>query len=199
MVSRFVFYDALCVFLLSGGAACRARFCGSHFTGAAVLGILCGLSGPLFRETVIHGGATAVFSQNSLLAAALGGALTGAFTGRRLWADRLDFLLDSAGFAVCACLAALCALPVMGAAGAVLFGAMTGLLPGLVRDVALGDTARMVEESWYATAVVLGIVTCLAVMLLVPEGIGCVQVDIIAMSLGCALSIGVRWLSGKKA
>ena len=38
MVSRFVFYDALCVFLLSGGAACRARFCGSHFTGAAVLG-----------------------------------------------------------------------------------------------------------------------------------------------------------------
>jgi hypothetical protein len=57
----------------------------------------------------------------------------------------------------------------------------------------------MVEESWYATAVVLGIVTCLAVMLLVPDGIGCVRADAIAMGLGCALSIGVRWVSGKKA
>ncbi|MCR5563149.1 MAG: TRIC cation channel family protein [Desulfovibrio sp.] len=199
MVSRFVFYDALCVFLLSGAAACRARFCGAHFTGAAVLGIVCGLFGPLFREAIIHGGAAVVFSQDSLLAAALVGALTGAFTGRRLWADRLDLLLDSSGLAVCACLAALCALPVMGLGGAVLFGAMTGLLPGLVRDVALGDTARMVEESWYATAVVLGIVTCLAVMLLVPEGIGCIQADIMAMSVGCAMSICVRWVSGKKA
>ena len=49
--------------------------------------------------------------------------------------------------------------------GCLILGVLVALSGGLLRDVALGDTARLVEEDSYATAAALGVMLALVALL----------------------------------
>lgn len=150
-------------FLLAAAASCRGRLYGGHITGAAVLGCLCGLSGALLRECLLNGPDGVALVMRQLPGVVLAGALAGAVSGGlERFGERLFFWLDSLSLGLAACLGTLCGMR-LGAAGALVLGLLAGLTPGLIRDVALGDTARAVEETWYATAAALG---CMLTILL---------------------------------
>lgn len=155
--------------LLAAAASCRSRACGNHVTGAAVLGCLAGLAAPLLRDCLLGLGALPLNRGEYLAAAVLGalaGALLGNLSGR---AGRFFYWLDSLGLALAACVGTSRGLAFgLGLSGCLLLGVLAGLAGGLVRDMALGDVARAVEESLYATAAALGALLTLALLLYVP-------------------------------
>ena len=175
--------DAVCAVLLAAAAAWRARGFGAHFTGAVVLGCICGLAAGLVRECFLHGAAGTRVVLGALPGPALAGALLGALAaagaaalarkrtgGGGAFAGRgLFFWLDSLGLFLAASLGVFCALREIGATGALALGLLAGLAPGFLRDVALGDTARLVEQSWYATAAALGAMTTILLLILPPS------------------------------
>lgn len=148
--------DGLACALLAAAAACRARGFGAHFTGAIALGCVCGLAGPLAREAILHGEAGSRMIANALCDDALIGALAG-LAALALWKrGGLFFWVDAAGMGLCSSLAAAFAAPTVGVAGGLGIGFIAGLLPGMLRDMALGDVAMLVEKEWYASAVAIG-------------------------------------------
>lgn len=153
--------------LLAAAATCRARTAGAHFTGAIVLGCLCGLIGPLLREAFLHGQAGAGKIASELPAEALIGALAAiaALYILRNTRIRLFYWLDSASIGLASSVGAIYALPELGITGAICIGMINGLAPGLVRDISLGDTAMLVDKDWYATASALGCVAAIAMFL----------------------------------
>lgn len=175
--------DAAAAVLLAAAAAWRARGFGAHFTGAVVLGCVTGLMAGLVRESLLHGAAGALLALSALPGPALAGALLGALAaaaaaalartrvnGAGAVAGRsLFFWLDSLGLFLAASLGVFCALRETGATAALALGLLAGLAPGCVRDVALGDTARLVEQSWYATAAALGATGTILLLILPPS------------------------------
>ena len=115
-----------------------------------------------------------------IMAAALGGAVAGAFCGTMSAhnrAERVFFWVEGLALGLTACVFADMAF---GGASlwdnrdtpaimALLAGLFCSLAPGFVRDVALGDTAGFVDESWYATAAALGIMLTLALRHFLPD------------------------------
>lgn len=164
--------DGVACALLAAAAACRARNLGAHVTGALVLGCLCGLIGPLLRETFLHGqiGARAVASElpAEALVGALGAIAAIFFTRKRPLP--LFFWLDGASIGLASSLGAIATLSELGIVGALCIGLINGLAPGLVRDMALGDTALLVDQDWYATAAALGCVAAIAVFVWLSMG-----------------------------
>ncbi|MDE5879691.1 MAG: TRIC cation channel family protein [Desulfovibrio sp.] len=189
--------DAACAVLLAAAAAWRARGFGAHFTGAVVLGCICGLAAGLTREALLHGAAGTRLVLGELPGPALAGALLGALAAagaealarkrssgaRPLGGRGLFFWLDSLGLFLAASLGVFCALREIGATGALALGLLSGLAPGFLRDTALGDTAALVEQSWYATAAALGAMATVVLLILPP-------------SFGAAWPVpqGLRWL-----
>ncbi|MBD5416714.1 MAG: hypothetical protein HDR50_03430 [Desulfovibrio sp.] len=175
--------DAACAVLLAAAAAWRARGFGAHFTGAVVLGCFCGLMAGLTRETLLHGAAGTRLVLGELPGPALAGALLGALAAAgaaalarkrtdasgALGGRGLFFWLDSLGLFLATSLGVFCALREIGATGALALGLLSGLAPGFVRDTALGDTARFVEQSWYATAAALGAMATILLLILPPS------------------------------
>lgn len=175
--------DAACAVLLAAAAAWRARGYGAHLTGAVVLGCICGLSAGLVRESLLHGAAGTRLVAAELSGPALAGALLGALAAagasalarkrtsnaNSLGGRSLFFWLDSLGLFLSASLGVFCALREIGATGALAVGLLAALAPGFVRDAALGDTASLVEQSWYATAAALGAMTTILLLILPPS------------------------------
>lgn len=159
-------FDGVACALLAAAAACRARGLGAHFTGAIVLGCLCGLIGPLLREAFLHGQDGARQIASSMPDDALIGAM-GAFLAIYLVQNtrfRLFFWLDAASIGLACAVGSIYALEI-GMVGAICLGLINGLAPGLVRDIALGDTAMLVDKDWYATAAALGSIVSIAVFI----------------------------------
>lgn len=156
--------DGCACALLAAAASCRARSQGAHFTGAAVLGCLCGIMGPLLREAFLHGqpGTGVIASQMP------GDALLGALAGivalylASRYGSKIFFWLDAASIGLASSIGAVLALQELGIVGAICLGLINGLAPGLVRDMALGDVAMLVDSDWYATAAALGCVIAIA-------------------------------------
>lgn len=150
--------DAASCCLLAAAAAVRAKSMGAHFTGAMVLGCLCGFIGALLREAFLHGapGSSWVVSQlpGWALAGSAAGILSMAAFARWQW--RVFPVLDAVSIALATSMAAIMTLPELGLAGSLALALINGLAPGLVRDMALGDTAMLVERDWYAAAAALG-------------------------------------------
>lgn len=175
--------DAAAAVLLAAAAAWRARGFGAHLTGAVVLGCVTGLMAGLVRESLLHGAAGARLALGALPGPALAGALLGALAaagaaalartrvnGAGAVAGRsLFFWLDSLGLFLAVSLGVFCALRETGATASLALGLLAGLAPGFVRDVALGDTARLVEQSWYATAAALGAMGTILLLILPPS------------------------------
>lgn len=159
--------DGIACALLAAAATARARGQGAHFTGAVVLGALCGLIGPLLREAFAHGQPGTARIMAEMPNEALVGAL-GVFVGMYLvhrTRIRLFFWLDSASIGLASSIGAISTLNEIGIVGAIGLGLINGLAPGLVRDMALGDTAMLVDRDWYATAAALGCIAAIAVLL----------------------------------
>lgn len=158
--------DALACALLAGASACRASRLGAHFTGAMLLGCLCGLAGPLLREVAANGPPGARIALAGLADDAFIGAL-GALAAIRLLGERsrsLFLWLDSAGMGLESCLGAVMSLPGSGAVAALTLGCLSGLGPGLLRDVALGDTAMLVDRRWYGACAPIGCALSLSLL-----------------------------------
>lgn len=135
-----------------------------------MLGCLAGVAAPLLRDCLLGFGSLPLNRGEYLAAAVLGavaGALIGGFSSR---AWRVFYWLDSLGLALAACVGASRGLSFgLDLGGCLLLGVLTGLTGGLVRDMALGDVARAVEESLYATAAALGAMLTLALLLYVAD------------------------------
>lgn len=164
--------DGTACALLAAASACRSRGLGAHFTGAVILGCLCGIIGPLLREAFLHGATASGRIADELPTEALLGSL-GAIAALyilRSLRGRLFFWLDSASIGLASSVGTIYALQDLGIVGAICLGMINGLAPGLVRDMALGDTAMLVDKGWYATAAALGCVAAIAVFLWLAVG-----------------------------
>ena len=154
--------------MLAAAPALRARPASCPPAGGAVLGGLCGLIGPLLRATLAGQPAVLVLNTSLYPASALGGGICGAFLGRFSWTEgRFYSLLDAAGLQLLACSGVLVVQnwSALSPLGIFLLAAVPAFAPGLLRDVALGDTAALADEPAYATAPLLGVllaIGCLA-------------------------------------
>lgn len=154
--------------MLAAASALRARHASCPAAGAVVLGVLCGLIGPLLRTTFAGQPAVLVLDASLYPVSAFGGAVLGAFLGRFLWTEgRFYSLLDAAGLQLLACSGVFVVQNwlALSPLGIFLLAAVVAFAPGLLRDAALGDTAALADEPAYATAPLLGIlltVGCLA-------------------------------------
>lgn len=158
-------FDLAASFMLAAAASCRARSGGAHFSGAAVLACLVGLAAPLLREGLL-GHPVLALNRGDYLAAAVAGGLAGILAGRwrRPWLS--FYWLDSLGLGLAAGVATVAGFySGLGMAGCLVLGVLTALAGGLLRDVALGDMARLVEDYLYATAAALGAMLTLATLM----------------------------------
>lgn len=187
--------DAISCALLAAGASSRGAVLGARFSGAAALGLACGLSGPLSRELLLVGAEGARCVLGAFPACAFAGSLGGlcAVFLARSYSWRIFFWLDNAGIGLATCLGACVAMPQIGAVGALVLGMVAGLLPGLLRDVALGDTAMLVEQDWYASAAALGAILTLALSALPLFGIFPARIREWSIFSGFFLVLVLRW------
>ena len=156
--------DLAASFMLAAAASCRARTGGAHFSGAAVLACLAGLAAPLLRD-VLLGHPVLALNRGDYLAAAVAGAVAGTLAARLGHAWRAFYWLDSLGLGLAAGVAGVRgAVFGLSVVGCLVLGVLVALSGGLVRDVALGDTARLVEEGSYATAAALGVMLALVAL-----------------------------------
>lgn len=158
--------DGIVCALLAAAASCRARDFGVQFAGACALGCICAILSPLARESFLHGSegtrTVLVYLADDALLGSLGGIAAP-------WLSRsggLFFWLDRLSFAMAATLAAVLAVAETGMAAALLLGLLSGFLPGMCRDVALGDTCLVVEKKWYAAACALGCICAICINIL---------------------------------
>lgn len=158
--------DLAASFVLAAAASCRARSTGAHFSGAAVLACLAGMAAPLVRDGLL-GYAAFTLNQGEYLGACVGGAIVGILIGQSSRGWLSFFWLDALGLALGAGVGTVKGLMGgLGPTGCILVGVLGGIVGGLVRDLCLGDMARVVEEEMYATAAALGGMVTLALLLL---------------------------------
>ena len=162
----FFILDIVASFALATAASCRARVDGAHFTGAAVLACLSGLSAPIMRDALL-GSAVMTLNRGEYLAAAVAGALLGEVLAHNRNSWKAFFWFDTAGLAFSAGVSAVkAAIWGIGLTGSLLLGVLAALTGGSARDIALGDMARFVEENMYATAAAFGAMLALAVLII---------------------------------
>lgn len=156
--------DGVACAFLAAAASCRARSFGGNFAGSVILGAICGMLAPLVREVFLHGSA----GTRMILAAMPDDACIGAIAGalapaiRKIGKGVIFFWLDAIGAGLASSFTALLAIREMGFVGALTLGVCAGIVPGLCRDVALGDIAMFVEREWYAAAAILGCIMAIA-------------------------------------
>ena len=168
-----------CLFACAMAAAMKTRLAGGHVTGAVMLGLVCGFLPGLVHRALFGEAGAAVFAvlpfSIAVVSGAAAGALAGALVAHNL-SERLFFWVESLALGLTACAfadmsfkTAMWDNPCVPALIALFSGLFCTLAPGFVRDVALGDTAGFVDESWYATAAALGIMTTLALRHFFPD------------------------------
>lgn len=192
--------DGLACALLAAAAVCKAVSMRAQLFGGVILACLCALACPLFRELILFGPPGALLILHSQPLNALVGALAALaaclffpqFTGILL------FWLDAAGIGLACPVITIMSLPALGVAGALTTGIIAAVIPGLVRDIALGDTAMLIEKNWYASAVVIGaIVAILTVTLLTIYANFSRNLEV-AILLGAIATVVARYLGGYK-
>lgn len=160
--------DGIACAFLSLAAVMRARSLGANLAGSLVLGCICALSAGLGREFILHGqqGGRLILAQ--LPQAAFIGAIAGLLLHMmaRKRTAQFFFLMDTLSMTITAALTASLAAPELGAPGALALGVSAGLLPGLIRDVTLGDSALFLEHAWYAASVILAALWTIMIILL---------------------------------
>ncbi len=176
--------DMLACALLAAAATCRARVLGAQVMGALILGCICGLCAPLAREALLHGPGGARLVLQAMPEAALVGSLGGVSSLLILgkFGYKIFFWLDAASIGLASCVAAL------------VLGLICGLGPGLLRDMALGDTAMLIEQDWYAAAAALGIMLTILVLLWQPgAAMPGISLPAASIAAGAILAVVLRF------
>lgn len=156
--------DGLACGLLAASAAFRAKKFGAALFGGLLLGCLCGLAGSLARELILHGTGHIVMRLDASPACL--GALAGlaaAFAFKKL---NLFLWLDGCALGLAASLGCALAAPELTLGAALCVGLINALLPGIIRDVALGDTTMLAEKSWYGASCAIGCIVALCALML---------------------------------
>ena len=158
-------FDGVSCALLAAAASAKARAQGSHLSGAAALGFICGILGPLVREMLLHGETGGQLIIKLLPDDVFIGSLGGIAAVRLVSRLPVVFWLDALSVSFASVLGCLLALQELGIAAGLCLGLICGFLPGVFRDVALGDLADLVEKDWYASSCVLGCVIGMCVFM----------------------------------
>lgn len=196
--------DGAAVCLLGAAATCRARLTGANLTGSVILGCLCGMLAPLLRESLMHGQAGVKIVLDALPGEVFTGACASLFA---MWmlGNRgrfLFFWLDSLGICLAAALFATLAMPELGLIGALVLSLACAFLPGLVRDVALGDVAMLADRNWYGASTVLAAIAAMGILtgvvFLAPESALMARLGEIATLGGAAVGIGFHYWKGRE-
>ena len=194
--------DCLTAAVLAAAASSRAHNVGAHFTGAVILGCICGIAGGVGREIFLNGSPGVRLLLTALPANALIGALAGYFAVRFIKIKKYAVFLwiDAASLGLATSLGAILGLPELGVVGALTLGLASGLTPSIIRDASLGDTAMAVEKSWYAMAAALGAMAAICCMLAaaIAPALSFWRIGEYAVLTGATITTLVRGLKGRK-
>lgn len=161
--------DGVACVLLAMAVSFRGRAMGGNLAGVLILGCVCSLSASLGREFMLHGSQGLRLVMANLPASAMIGSAAGlilaVMTGKHR--VKIFFLLDTLSMTLMCALTATLAAPELGALGALALGVAIGLVPGLIRDVSLGDAAIFLEQAWYATGGIIASL-CAVIVILLP-------------------------------
>lgn len=188
VVSLLLALDLAGVFAFAlNGAFTAVRQARLDIVGVLALGIITAIGGGIVRDVLIDALPPATFVDWRYLAVAAVGALLAFFLTRpleRLVAPML--VLDAAGLSLFCVTGASKALAFgLGAAQAVILGAVTGVGGGTIRDVLIGRVPSVLSSGLYAVPALLGAtVTVVAVRLHV--------YGLVAALVAAALCFGVR-------
>lgn len=153
--------------LFAGAASARAKKNGAHFTGALVLGWVCGVTSQLCRALIFYGSLAAVPQLENIPGYALTGAIAG--IGALYLAPLLPivFWLQALAISLGTSLAAIEYFPLFGIVSALTLAVLTAILPGFIADMAMGDLAAFVERDWYVMAAFIGAVFAVFIIFIV--------------------------------
>lgn len=189
-VSLLLALDLAGVFAFAlNGAFTAVRQARLDIVGVLALGIITAIGGGIVRDVLIDALPPATFVDWRYLAVAAAGALFAFFLTRPL--ERLAVpmvVLDAAGLSLFCVTGASKALAFgLGAAQAVILGAVSGVGGGTIRDVLIGRVPSVLSSGLYAVPALLGAtVTVVAVRLHV--------YGIVAALLAAGLCFGVRMI-----
>jgi uncharacterized membrane protein YeiH len=190
VVSLLLALDLAGVFAFAlNGAFTAVRQARLDIVGVLALGIITAIGGGIVRDVLIDALPPATFVDWRYLAVAAAGALLAFFLTRPL--ERLVvpmIVLDAAGLSLFCVTGASKALTFgLGAAQAVILGAVTAVGGGTIRYVLIGRVPSVLSSGLYAVPALLGAtVTVVAVRLHV--------YGIVAALLAAALCFGVRMI-----
>jgi uncharacterized membrane protein YeiH len=140
------------------GALTALRVVRLDIVGVITLGMITALGGGIIRDVLLDSLPPATFSDWRYLAVAAGGGLVAFLFGRHL--DRLATVLtvaDAAGLSLFAVTGASKAFQLgLGAAPAVILGAVTGAGGGTLRDVLIRRIPSVLTSGLYATPALVG-------------------------------------------
>jgi uncharacterized membrane protein YeiH len=140
------------------GAFTAVRQVRLDIVGVLALGIITAIGGGIVRDVLIDALPPATFEDWPYLAVAASGALVAFFLARPL--ERLMtpmVVLDAAGLSLFCVTGASKALTFgLGAAQAVILGAVTGVGGGTIRDVLIGRIPSVLSSGLYAVPALLG-------------------------------------------
>jgi uncharacterized membrane protein YeiH len=140
------------------GALTAVRVARLDIVGVVTLGMITAIGGGIIRDILLGALPPATFSDWRYLTVAASGSLVAFLFGRRL--DRLTMpilVLDAAGLSLFAVSGALKGLDFgVGAAQAVILGAITGVGGGTVRDVLIREVPAVLTSGLYAIPALVG-------------------------------------------
>ena len=169
------------------GALTAIRVARLDIVGVVTLGMLTAIGGGMIRDVLLGDLPPATFSDWRYLAVAAGGSLVAFLFGRRL--DRLAtaiVLLDAAGLSLFAVSGALKSLDLgVGAAQAVILGAITGVGGGTLRDVLIREIPAVLTSGLYAIPALVG-----AFLVVGGDRLG--APDVVAAVLGAGVCFAIR-------
>jgi len=156
------------VFAISGVFAVTRR--GLDVIGALALGIVTALGGGTVRDLIIATAPFWIVDSNYLWAAAAGALLAFSLGGLIRSTQRAVLYADGLGAALFAVAAVDKTLSMQFPESvAVLMGVLTGIGGGLIRDVLAGRPTLLMSRDIYATPILLGCVTLVALRHLAPD------------------------------
>ena len=161
--SAVLLLDYLSCALLGCAAAFRGGRHSLPFTGALILGMACGLIGPVVRSVLISIGAyvmpgLGVLERGYVLASFVG-ACAGWLLQRRVSEEAPVFpVLEGAALALAVALGThvALALGLASPVGGVLIGCAAGTVGGVLRDLCLTERPALLEVDFYGSAVAVG-------------------------------------------
>ena len=170
------------------GALTAVRVARLDIVGVLTLGMFTALGGGMIRDILLGALPPATFDDWRYLAVAALGSLVAFVFGRGL--ERLAspiMILDAAGLSLFAVSGALKGLDFgMGAAQAVILGAITGVGGGTLRDVLIGRVPAVLTSGLYAIPALVG-----ALLIVGADRIGATELPAAIVAAGACFAIRV--------